>query len=150
MINHIVYSLYVSTQTHECLYEVLSSFQSLNCVRLFVISWTAACQASLSITSSQSLLNLMSIELVMPYEVLPDDNLRKFLPCQYIQPVAFRKYPGKMFHISFQNTHIFPIPYSLHQFYSNFRLQCFLFKLLSRMYKPQFLISPTLSIIRSC
>ena len=35
-------------------------------VRLFVIPWTAACQASLSITNSRSLLKLMSIELVMP------------------------------------------------------------------------------------
>jgi len=32
----------------------------------FEIPWTAACQASLSITNSQSLLKLMSIELVMP------------------------------------------------------------------------------------
>ena len=40
--------------------------QSLNCVWLFVTPWTAACQASLSFTNSQSLLNLMSIELVMP------------------------------------------------------------------------------------
>jgi len=34
--------------------------------RLFVTPWTAACQASLSITNSQSLFKLMSIELVMP------------------------------------------------------------------------------------
>ena len=40
--------------------------QSLSCVRLFAISWTAACQASLSFTISQSLLKLMSIEPVMP------------------------------------------------------------------------------------
>ena len=40
--------------------------QSLSCVRLFVTPWTAACQASLSFTISQSLLKLMSIELVMP------------------------------------------------------------------------------------
>ena len=33
---------------------------------LFATPWTAACQASLSITNSQSLLKLMSIELVMP------------------------------------------------------------------------------------
>ena len=32
----------------------------------FATTWTAACQASLSITKSQSLLKLMSIELVMP------------------------------------------------------------------------------------
>ena len=39
--------------------------QLLSCVRLFVTPWTAAHQASLS-TISQSLLTLMSIELVMP------------------------------------------------------------------------------------
>ena len=43
-----------------------SSVQSLSCVRLFVTPWTAACQVSLSITNSQSLLKLMSIESVMP------------------------------------------------------------------------------------
>ena len=35
-------------------------------VRLFVTPWTAVCQASLSITNSQSLLKLMSMESVMP------------------------------------------------------------------------------------
>ena len=44
----------------------ISSVQSLSHVRLFGTPWTAACQASLSITYSQSLLKLMSIELVMP------------------------------------------------------------------------------------
>ena len=43
-----------------------SSGHSLSHVRLFATPWTAACQASLSITNSQSLLKLMSIELVMP------------------------------------------------------------------------------------
>ena len=43
-----------------------SSVQSLSCVQLFATSWTAACQASLSITNSQSSLKLMSIESVMP------------------------------------------------------------------------------------
>ena len=43
-----------------------SSVQSLSCVRLFVTLWTAACQASLSITNSRSLLKLMFVELVMP------------------------------------------------------------------------------------
>ena len=42
------------------------SIQSLSCVRFFATPWTAACQASLSITNSQSLLKFMSIELVMP------------------------------------------------------------------------------------
>ena len=43
-----------------------SSVQSLSNVRLFATPWTAACPASLSITSSQSLLKLMPIESVMP------------------------------------------------------------------------------------
>ena len=43
-----------------------SSIQSLNHVQLFATPWMAACQASLSITSSWSLLKLMSIMLVMP------------------------------------------------------------------------------------
>ena len=42
------------------------SVQLLSCVRLFATPWTAACQASLYITNSRSLLKLMSIELVMP------------------------------------------------------------------------------------
>ena len=47
-----------------------SSVQSLSRVQLFVTPWTGACQASLSITNSQSLLKLMSIELVMPSNCL--------------------------------------------------------------------------------
>ena len=43
-----------------------SSVQSLSRVRLFATPWTAACQASLSITNSRSSLTLMSIEWVMP------------------------------------------------------------------------------------
>ena len=44
----------------------LSSVQSLSRVHLFETPWTAARQASLSITNSWSLLRLMSIESVMP------------------------------------------------------------------------------------
>ena len=43
-----------------------SSTQSLSHVQLFATPWTAACQASLSITNSLSLLKLMSIESMMP------------------------------------------------------------------------------------
>ena len=43
-----------------------SSVQLLSHVRLFATSWIAARQASLSITNSQSLLRLTSIESVMP------------------------------------------------------------------------------------
>ena len=42
------------------------SVQSLSRVQFFATPWTAAHQASLSCTISQSLLKLMSIELVMP------------------------------------------------------------------------------------
>ena len=44
----------------------ISSVQLLSHVQLFVTPWTAECQASLSITNSQGLLKLMSIESVMP------------------------------------------------------------------------------------
>ena len=50
------------------------SVQSLSCVQLFPHPWTAAPQPSLSITNSQNLLKLMSIELVMP-----SNNL---IPCR--------------------------------------------------------------------
>ena len=43
-----------------------SSVQSLSCVLPFATPWTTACQASLSITNSQSLPKPMSIESVMP------------------------------------------------------------------------------------
>ena len=50
--------------THDKIYII--SVQSLSLVQLFATPWTAAPQASLSITNSQSLLKLMSIESVMP------------------------------------------------------------------------------------
>ena len=46
--------------------NLISSVQSLSCVRLFVTRWITACQASLSITNSRSSLKLTSIESVMP------------------------------------------------------------------------------------
>ena len=46
--------------------DSFSSVQSLSRVRLFATPWTAARQASLSITNSQSPLKLMPIESVMP------------------------------------------------------------------------------------
>ena len=46
--------------------DMMGYLLSLTRVRLFVTPWTAAHQASLSITNSRSLLKLMSIELVMP------------------------------------------------------------------------------------
>ena len=48
------------------MFLILSSVQSLSRVRLFATPWTAARQASLSITNSHCLLKLMSVESVMP------------------------------------------------------------------------------------
>ena len=55
-------------------------FSSVSHDRLFVTPWTAAHQASLSITNSQSLFKLMSIESVMPYNHLIRYRLLLLLP----------------------------------------------------------------------
>ena len=54
--------MYIYIYTHI----YISSVELLSHVRLFATPWTAAHQASLSITNSQRLLKLMSIESVMP------------------------------------------------------------------------------------
>ena len=50
--------------------ESVSSVQLLSHVQLFATPWTAACQDSLSITNSQSLLKLMFIEAMTPFNQL--------------------------------------------------------------------------------
>ena len=55
-----------ATGSDHFLLPQLSSVQSLSHVQLFGTPWTAAHEASLSFTISQSLLKLMSTELVMP------------------------------------------------------------------------------------
>ena len=59
---------YTQLLSHPCTIHVklFSSVQSLSRVRLFATPWTAACQASLSITNSQNLPKPMSIESVTP------------------------------------------------------------------------------------
>ena len=49
---------------------LIQSVQLFSHVQLFVTPWTAECQTSLSITNSQSLLQFMSIESVMPFNHL--------------------------------------------------------------------------------
>ena len=61
---------------------LFSSVQSLNLVQIFVTPRTAAHQASLSITSFQSLLKLMSIVSVMSFNCL-------ILCCPLLQPSIF-------------------------------------------------------------
>ena len=60
--------------------SAISSVQLLSRVRVFVTPWTAARQASLSITNSPSLLKLMAIESVMPYNHLIFCHLLLHLP----------------------------------------------------------------------
>ena len=62
------------------LLSVFSSVKSFSCVRPFVTPWTAARQASLSFPISQSLLKLMSTELVMPSNHLVLCRPLLFLP----------------------------------------------------------------------
>ena len=69
--NHPALSFHFIDEKLERLNEVelfiqFSSVQSLSHVQLFATPWTAACQASLSVTNSWSLLKLISIESVMP------------------------------------------------------------------------------------
>ena len=71
----------------------VSSVQSLSHDRLFVTPWTAACQASLSITSFQSLLKLASIELVMPSNHL--------ILCRPLLPLTTRTFVGKTMSLLF-------------------------------------------------
>ena len=70
------------THTHTYTEPIFSSVQLLSHVRLFVTPLTAACQTSLSITSSWSLFKLKSIELVMPSNhlilVIPFSCLQSF------------------------------------------------------------------------
>ena len=93
----------------------LSSIQSLSLVQLFVTSWIAACQASLSITNSWSLLKLISIEPVMPSNHLilccplllsPSifPSIRDFSN-ESVLPIRWPKYCSFSFNISPSNEH---------------------------------------------
>ena len=67
----------------KCFHTIqFSSVQSLSHVQLFVTPWIAARQASLSITNSQSLLELMPIESVMP-----SSHLILFCPLLLLPPI---------------------------------------------------------------
>ena len=71
------------------IYLMFSSIQLLSHVRLFATPWTAACQASLSITNSWSLLKLMSIASVMPSNHLILCHPRLLLPSVFPSIRAF-------------------------------------------------------------
>ena len=93
----------------------ISSVQLLRCVWLSVNPWTAARQASLSITNSQSLLKLRSIKLVMPSNHLIPCRPFLFLPSifpsirvfsnQSVLCIRWPKYWSFSFSISPSNEH---------------------------------------------
>ena len=74
-------------------YSCLSSVQSLSHVWLFVTPWTAACQASLTITNSQSLLKLMSSSQwchpTISSPVVPFSSCRQSFPAAGSFPSQF-------------------------------------------------------------
>ena len=89
--------------------------QLLSCVQLFATSWTAACQASLSITNSWNLLKLMSILLVVlsnylilccPLLLLPSipPSIRVF-SSESVLCISWTKYCSFSFNISPSNEH---------------------------------------------
>ena len=97
------------------LHRHINSVQSLSRVWLFATPWTAACQASLSITNSRSLPKLMSIELVMPSNhlilchpfLLPPSifpSIRVFSN-ESARRIRWPKYWGFSFNISPSNEH---------------------------------------------
>ena len=92
---------------------VIISVQSLSRAPLFATPWNAAHQASLSITNSQSLLKLMSVESVMPSDhlilchplLLPPSvfpNIRVF-SSESVLHIRWRKYWSFSFNISPSN-----------------------------------------------
>ena len=96
-------------------YFIFSSVQLLSCVRLFMTPWTAAHQASVSITNSWSLPKPMSIESVMPSNhlilchplfLLPSifPSIRVFLNESALR-IRWSKYWSFSFTISPSNVH---------------------------------------------
>ena len=92
---------------------ISQSVQSLSHVQLFATPWSTACQASLSITNSWSLLKIMSITSVMPSNhlmlchplLLPPSifpSIRVF-PNESVLPVRWLKYWSFSFSISPSN-----------------------------------------------
>ena len=98
---------------HEVPSIQFGSAQLLSHVRLFMTPWTAACQASLSITNSWSLLKLMSIKSVVPSNHLVLCHPLLLLPSIFpsirvfsnesVLPIRWPKYWSFSFNISLSN-----------------------------------------------
>ena len=138
-----------------------SSVQSLSCVQLFATPWTAAHQASLSITKSLSLLRLMSIESVMPsnhlilchHLLLPPSifpSIRVFSN-ESVLPITWQKYWSFSFSISPSNEYSGLISFRIVwldllavQGILKSLLQCMKVKSESEVSDPQIHIQPSL------
>ena len=103
--------------------QYISSVQLLSRVQLFATPWTAACQASLSIANSQSLLKLVSIESVMasnhlilcrPLLLLPSifPSIRVY-PSESVLHIRWPKYWNFSFSISPSNEYSALIPFRM-------------------------------------
>ena len=110
----------------QCSITIVSSVQSLSRVQLFVTPWTAAHQASLSITISRSLLKFMSIESVMPSNQLVLGHPLLLLPClsqhqdlfqQVSSCIRWPKYWSFSFSISPSNKYSGLISFSIDWFH---------------------------------
>ena len=119
---HITIHILPFKYIHIYIYQ-FSSVQLLSSVQLFAIPRTAACQASLSITNSRSLLKLMSIESVMPSShlilcrpllLLPSifPSIRVFSN-ESVLPIRWPKYWSFSFSISPSNEHSGLISYRM-------------------------------------
>ena len=78
---------------HAHMGGIFVNLQSLSCVWLFATPWTAAHQASLSFTNSQSLLKFMSIESMMPLNlsssVIPFSSRLQSFPASGSFPMSW-------------------------------------------------------------
>ena len=117
---------FLSPQSHPKEVQ-FSSVQLLCCVQLFATPWTAARQASLSITNSWSLLKLMSIESGMPSNHLILCCFLLLLPSIFasirvfssgsVLPIRWPKYWSFSFSISPSNEYSGLISFRIDWFY---------------------------------
>ena len=115
MLQRIILHRNLECYAHESRKIQFSSVQLFSHVRLFVTRWTAACQASVSITNSWSLLKLMSIELMMPSNHLTLCHLlllllsifpsHRVFSKESVLRIRWPKYWGFNFSISLSNEH---------------------------------------------